>query len=139
MIPANRRRPRLLIVEDNPAEGELICERLSTACSGAVRISRASNMASALRTCEKASFDCAVIDLLLPDASGAEIISAMRARCPDAAIVAYSGMDSDAWRTTALHAGAHYFVSKNSNDPHLLERSVLRALEQRLGGPPAAD
>lgn len=125
--PEDARVFRLLIVEDNPAEAELICERLESVCGGAVDFVHALDMTRALCAAERDSFDCIVLDLQLPDTSGAETISTIRVRCPAAAILAYSGMDNDASRIAALQAGAECFISKNAGDAPL-DRCVLQVL-----------
>lgn len=125
--PEDARVFRLLIVENNPAEAELIAERLGSACGNAVDIVHALDMMRASGAAEQGPFDCIVLDLQLPDTSGAEAISAIRARCPAAAILAYSGMDNDASRIAALQAGAECFISRNAGDA-LLDRCVVQVL-----------
>ena len=46
---------------------------------------------------------------------------------PEAIIIAYSGMDDDASRMSALKAGAEYFLSKNS-DPEVFDRCIQEVL-----------
>jgi len=128
MIAATRAY-RVLLVEDNPAEAELVFERLSAA-SPAFEITHALDMERAAKACGASSFDCIVLDLQLPDTGGVETIRTMRAQSPDAAIVAYSGMDDEGSRSASLREGAQDFISKNGPEAGSLDRSILFALER---------
>jgi CheY-like chemotaxis protein len=125
------RRIRVLVVEDNPAEAELIFEWLSSSCGGRLDITLALDMTRALRACDDREFDALVLDLQLPDAMGADTMRSMRTRCPRAAIIAYSGMDNEASRLAALRAGADDFISKNEADAATLSCCVLLAIARR--------
>lgn len=129
MPPERPRRFHVLVVEDNPADGEIIAERLETAAPGWFEIVHVLDMMRAGRACAERAFDCVVLDLQLPDTTGAQTIEAMRALCPSVAIIAYSGMDNEASRSAALTAGAEHFVSKNVGDAGLIGH-VLSALER---------
>src|SRR6185295_17964486 len=120
---------RVLLVEDNPAEAELVFERLSAA-SPAFEITHALDMERARKACGVSKFDCIVLDLQLPDTRGVETIKTMRAQSPDAAIVAYSGMDDERSRSASLQEGAQDFISKNGPEAGSLDRSILFALER---------
>lgn len=126
---AAARAYRVLLVEDNPAEAELVFERLSAA-SPAFEITHALDMERARKACGASKFDCIVLDLQLPDTRGVETIKTMRAQSPDAAIVAYSGMDDERSRSASLQEGAQDFISKNGPEAGSLDRSILFALER---------
>jgi DNA-binding response OmpR family regulator len=121
----------VLIVEDNPAEAELIQERLSCASAHGVTIKHALDMTRAASMYDDVVFDCVVLDLQLPDTEGRETIEVTHALFPSATIIAYSGMDNELSRLVALEAGAQHFVSKNTADVEALSRCVLDALERR--------
>jgi signal transduction histidine kinase len=59
-----------------------------------------------------------------------ETIREMRARRPDAAIVAFSGFDGARARAAAFDEGAQDFISKNGPEAGSLDRSILFALER---------
>lgn len=121
---------RVLLVEDNHAEAELVFEMLSDSCPGAFDITHVPDMKRASAASDNAVFDCIVLDLQLPDTSGVETIRTMRERCPQAAIVAYSGLDDERSRLASLREGAQDFVSKNGSEAGSLDRSILFALER---------
>src|SRR5437879_10301227 len=69
------RRKRLLIVEDNPAEQLSIRELLGYEDIDVVVTATG---AEALKLVAEESFDCAVLDLRLPDMTGFDILERMR-------------------------------------------------------------
>ena len=69
------RRKRLLVVEDNPAEQLSIRELL---WHDDIDIDVIDSGAAALEKLEESSYDCAVLDLRLPDMSGFEVLDQLR-------------------------------------------------------------
>src|SRR6185503_5416624 len=68
-------RKRLLIVDDNLAERMSICELLG---HDDIDIATAGTGAEALDELRAADYDCAVLDLRLPDMSGFEVLESIR-------------------------------------------------------------
>ena len=84
-----------------------------------------------LAAASAASPSLVILDMMLPDRSGLEIIEEMRARCGDAPIVlvtAYHDMEST---IRAMKLGAFDYVHKPFPDPGVLEMVVDRALQIR--------
>lgn len=128
---ANERpRYRVLLVEDNPAEAELVSESLSNSVLGGFDIVHVVSMLEASRALAADRFDCIILDLQLPDSSGVDTVRAMRASAGGAPIVAYSGLDDDRSRAAALDEGAHDFISKNAYETGALNRGILYAVER---------
>ncbi|MCO5164963.1 MAG: response regulator transcription factor [Planctomycetes bacterium] len=80
-------------------------------------------MAGALRP------DAIVLDTAFLDRGGLELIRELRAVCPGAALVVFSGQDQEVHAARALRAGASGYVSKREE---LAE--VVRALRTVLAG-----
>ena len=70
-----RKVKNLLVVEDNPAERKRIVELIG---NGDVQITTAVNGAEALAAFKATHFDCMVLDLGLPDATGFEVIEEIK-------------------------------------------------------------
>lgn len=121
---------RVLLVEDNPAEAELVVDQLSNSNPSRFEIAHVTTLDAAIGACNGKTFDCIVMDLQLPDSVGAETIRAMRAQSSAAAIVAFSGVDDERSRERALAHGAQDFVSKNGAEAGSLGRGILLALER---------
>lgn len=72
--------------------------------------------------------DVAVVDLSLKGSSGLEAIAGMRARRPDLRVLVLSMHDSAGHVAQALKAGAHGYLTKNSEPEDLIAgiRAVMR-------------
>lgn len=79
---------RVLVVEDEPLIG-FLAEELLEAAGHAVRL--AGSAKAALRLAEAEAFDVAVVDLGLPDATGAVLVTRLLALRPDLPVVLSTG------------------------------------------------
>ncbi|MES1199894.1 MAG: ATP-binding protein [Pseudomonadota bacterium] len=122
---------RVLLVEDNPAEADLVMERLSDAAPAEFSVAHAFSVEDADALFADQRFDCIVLDLQLPDTRGPDTIRAMRALRPETTIICYSGMDDEFSRIASLKEGAQDFISKNGPEAGSLGRGILLALERR--------
>jgi CheY-like chemotaxis protein len=122
---------RLLIVEDNQELASLIATVAQNRGHEALSVFTGE---AALETLgPTARFDAALVDLLLPDIRGSEVLGALRAHGIPAIAVSgvYKG-DRFAREATQVH-GARAFFEK----PFELD-AVLAALEEASGAPPVA-
>lgn len=84
----------------------------------------------ALKACSEGGFQVVVMDLVLQDIMGTEVLTRVRERDPDIAVImvtAYASMDS---AITALKAGAYDYIKKPIVKEDLVH-SVERALERQ--------
>ena len=70
---------KVLLVEDNPADADLVTDLLEEAGGPGFVVSRAGRISEALETLEQGSQTCLLLDLGLPDAEGMEAVVAIRA------------------------------------------------------------
>ena len=122
---ATPRRKRLLIVEDNPAEQLSIKELLGY---HDIDVTTASTGAEALAAVESKNFDCAVLDLRLPDMSGFEILERFRENpvLSDLPVVVFTGRELSSEEDAQLHTLARSVVVKNVESPErLLDETAL--------------
>lgn len=64
--------------------------------------------------------DVALIDLVMPDLPGLEVISRLRETAPETGVVALTMFDEEAYRQAALEAGADELVRKDNIGTDLL-------------------
>jgi CheY-like chemotaxis protein len=117
----------VLVVEDS----RFACEALRLMCqrSGA-RIRRADTLRSARRHLQAFRPTVVIVDLGLPDGSGADLISELaNASHPISAIIGMSGDDGSA--EIALEAGADAFLAKPIATVGQFQSVILSALPQR--------
>ena len=119
------RRKRLLIVEDNPAEQLSIRELLG---HDDIDVTVAATGAEALDLVARGTFDCAVLDLRLPDMSGFDILERMRdlPQVKDLPVVVFTGKELSPEEDARLHSLARSVVVKGVESPErLLDETAL--------------
>jgi HAMP domain-containing protein/CheY-like chemotaxis protein/signal transduction histidine kinase len=122
---ARPRRKRLLVVEDNPAEQLSIRELLGY---DDIDVTTVSTGAEALAAVGSESFDCAVLDLRLPDMSGFEILERFRDNpaLSDLPVIVFTGRELSSEEDAQLHTLARSVVVKNVESPErLLDETAL--------------
>ena len=121
---------KILIVDDVATNRIVLKVKLSAACYETVQ---AVDGAGALRTASELQPDLILLDLMLPDIEGVEVLRRLRAdplTRDIPVIIITARQDRDA-KMRALHMGADEFLSKPIDDQMLLARlrSLLRARE----------
>jgi len=119
------RRKRLLVVEDNPAEQTSIRELLGYKD---IDIDTVESGSAALEALEGANYDCAVLDLRLPDMTGFEVLERLRVtpRLQDLPVVVFTGRDLTPEEDSQLHTLARSVVIKDVESPErLLDETAL--------------
>jgi HAMP domain-containing protein/CheY-like chemotaxis protein/signal transduction histidine kinase len=119
------RSKRLLVVEDNPAEQLSISELLG---HDDVQIDTAGTGAEALQALRGGSYDCAVLDLRLPDMSGFEVLEHIRddRSLADLPVVVFTGKELSPEEDSRLHTLARSVVVKGVESPErLLDETAL--------------
>ena len=119
------RTRQLLVIEDNDAERMSICELIA---HDDVTITTTRNGAEALAALDKEEFDCAVVDLRLPDTSGLELMHEMQKhpKMRDVPIVVYTGQELSPADETELRKIAKSIVLKDVRSPErLLDETAL--------------
>ncbi|WKA26693.1 response regulator [Bradyrhizobium roseum] len=81
--------PRVLVVDDQPEVRTIIAIVLRM---HRYEIIEAESASAALKLFEPAGFDLAIVDILLQDSNGSDLIAALRAQSPGLPVIAISGM-----------------------------------------------
>ncbi|WP_437784195.1 winged helix-turn-helix domain-containing protein [Sorangium sp. So ce1097] len=119
---------KVLVVEDEPAIAESIAYFLR-------RDGFAATVATTLATAEREidNADLIILDLMLPDGSGFDLIGQVRRSAARAAIIVLSSRDSEADRVAALETGADDYVTKPFSPREIVAR--VRAVLRRAARP----
>ncbi|MEN6516743.1 MAG: ATP-binding protein [Methanospirillum sp.] len=121
---------RVLLVEDNPADAELIRELLSEHPQHSFSIRHAGSLASALSALGDEGVDFILLDLGLPDSQGAETVRAVRAAAHGIPIVVLTGLDDEDLGVQLLQEGAQDYLAKGRMNGPALVRSIRYAEER---------
>src|SRR5690606_29800226 len=113
------RAVRILLVEDDPETRRGLAGALSAVGTEVVPCGSVTVAFDAL---DRSSFDLVVVDLGLPDGTGAQVIRRARASTPSAVVLVVTVFDDDESITAALRAGAHGYLLKDASPAELVEQ-----------------
>jgi DNA-binding response OmpR family regulator len=119
---------RMLVVEDDAEVAALVA---AYAESAGWEVETAGRVEQGLAAFGRMSPDVVVLDVMLPDGSGLDLLSAIRARS-DAYVVLLTARGAEADRITGLHRGADDYVVKPFSPGELMAR--CQALLRRPRG-----
>jgi serine phosphatase RsbU (regulator of sigma subunit) len=120
---------RLLLVEDDEADAFLVHELLADG-ETPVEIAWVRSLAEARKEVG-AGFECVLLDLGLPDASGFEVLHAVLEAAPNSAVLVLTGLDDEQTGVEALASGAQDYLVKGQVDGSLLGRAIRYARERK--------
>ena len=124
---------RILIIEDEPALRLLLTRLLGSA---GYAVEAVGTGAAGLRLALRDAFDLVVLDLMLPDRPGEQVMRALLAERPDANVLVLSSSPDAARRVAVLDGGASDYVGKPFVTGELLARVRLRMREHPPTGAP---
>ena len=118
----------VLVVEDDPAIAKLVAAQLEHASTGTFTVEHRGRLGEALTRLAQGGISAVVLDLGLPDATGAESVPLLQRLEPEVPIVVLTGSDDDSLAQAALAAGAQDYVVKGSVTGDALARAVRNAI-----------
>jgi DNA-binding NarL/FixJ family response regulator len=121
---------RILIVEDNPADADLIFEMLPQNDSLRFESESVQRLSGALARLERKGIDLVLIDLGLPDSQGLATFQALRKAAPGIPVIVLSGNDDQELAIAAVRDGAQDYLVKGRFGGDLLVRAARYALER---------
>src|SRR5215469_10884446 len=123
-----RATTRVLLVDDHPVVREGLAESINRESDLTV-CAQAEDHQGALRAIETCHPELVVIDLMLKDSSGMELIKDVRARWPRLLILVVSMHDETLYAERVLRAGAQGYITKQE-----ATRDILLAIRRVLAG-----
>lgn len=127
----------ILLVEDNPADADLIRLLLNTppgvpsAPSPTLVIHHAGRMASAISQLDQSAFDIILLDLSLPDSQGLDTFRKVKISAQNVPIIVLSGLNDETLIMAAMQQGAQDYLIKGNIDKELLVRAIRHAIERQ--------
>jgi two-component system OmpR family response regulator len=119
---------RVLVVDDEPSLAELLASVLRYE---GWDIATAGDGMSAVRTAREFKPDAVVLDVMLPDFSGLEVLRRLRAELPQVCVLFLTARDAVEDRVAGITAGGDDYVTKPFSLEEVLAR--LRGLLRRAG------
>jgi len=123
-------KPRLLVVDDDPAAADLVGRHLRELD---VEVVGASGGEAGITAARGRRFDVALVDFYMPDKGGLDVLAALQDLAPDTRVILTSGQEPSEVAIEAMRHGAFDFIGKPLSGGELRLR-IERALRDRHGG-----
>lgn len=122
---------RLIVVEDNPGDVDLICDALSRYPYGIIDVIAFGRLGPALENISQHVYDLAILDLSLPDCDKSESVLKLRATAEGLPIVVLTNNTDMVGGEDALRQGAQEYLCKTELDEQNLWRAIRYAMERQ--------
>src|SRR5947207_11263579 len=137
--PAPSVKTRILLVDDHPVVRDGLADAINRTADLTV-CGVADERHEALRIADSTQPDLAVVDLLLKNSSGLELIKDMHVRWPRLPILVVSMQDEQVYAERALRSGARGYITKQQATRNIVAaiRRVLRgeiSLSEKVASP----
>jgi len=133
-----RREKKLLVVEDNDVERENIVRLIG---NGDVQTTAVRTAGEALAALQGAAFDCLVLDLILPDMSGIDLLEKIKKDLDLSGlpVIVYTGKDLTAAEESRLQTITETIIAKDERSlERLLDKTALFLHRLQADLPPEA-
>lgn len=123
-----KKRLNILLVEDDPDYVPLVQAWLATCPDAEFVVNWTDTLLTGLQRLAMGDIDAILLDLNLPDSSGAETFHSVHANSHGIPIVLLSASDSEALSLSLVLAGAQDYLVKESCDARVLSRALLHGV-----------
>jgi DNA-binding response OmpR family regulator len=124
-------RINVLLVEDNPADAELVNWALARPSAQCFVLTHVSRLTDGIERLNAGLPDVILLDLSLPDSVGMDTIRKMDSVAPTVPIVVFTGLHDEDVGIQALHYGAQDYLVKDEFNERLLRRVIRHAIERK--------
>jgi len=122
----------VLVVEDAPTDARLTLDLLHDPVNRrAFRTRDVRTLAAGLEALQSRRFDVVLLDMMLPDMRGLEVVRQVIAAAPELPILVLRGLDDERMALEAVLGGAQDYRIKGQSGPGILRRAVRHAIERK--------
>jgi len=121
---------KVLLIEDNPDDAELIRRKLETSVNAKFSITSVTRLHDGLEHLTRNKTDLILSDLGLPDSHGLDTVTKILLEVPHIPLVVLSGFDDEAIAIKAVQSGAQDYMVKGQLEGAQIERSLSYAIER---------
>ncbi len=122
---------KILLVEDNPSDALLLQEALNQTDAGSFEFTLVERLDEALDCLGREKFAVLLLDLSLPDSTGASTFLRARTAAPEMAIVVLTGADNELVGLEAVRHGVQDYLVKGQSDGRQMARAIRYAIERQ--------
>jgi DNA-binding response OmpR family regulator len=128
----SERALKLLVVDDNPGDVELVRAQLADAhLDRPFQVEAVDRLQAALQRLSRKDVDVVLLDLGLPDAQGTQGVVRMSRDAAEVPVVVLTGHDNEALGLRAVQEGAQDYLVKGQAAGPVLQRSLRFAIERK--------
>lgn len=124
-------RFRVLLIEDNPGQVQLIHAILRKLGGSSYELVSATSLTAGLERLNEGGFDVILLDLMLPDSQGLDTFLKVHARAQEVPIVVLSGIDDEALAVHVVRKGAQDYLIKGQVTNQSLVLAIRHAIERQ--------
>jgi DNA-binding NtrC family response regulator len=118
---------KILVVDDE----EVVCRAVARILGGKdYEVETVQNGAEGLRRVERSAYDLVILDIMMPDVSGLDILQRVKESHPDTDVIMITGLAQIETAVQSMKLGAFDYIPKPFT-PEELTLSVERSLERR--------
>jgi signal transduction histidine kinase len=121
---------RILLIEDNPGDVDLVRLRLLESQPG-LKVDCVPRLSDALASLDREPPSLVLLDLNLPDSRGADTFRKIRERAPNVPVVVLSSQDDEALAMKAVNHGVQDYLIKGDFTSKRLEQAMRYAVERQ--------
>lgn len=124
---------RVLLIEDNPADAELLTEHLITSITPSFEIKNEPTLKQGIETflSQAGGFDVILLDLSLPDSSQLVTLTRLRNSIKGPPVIVLTGNEDMNLAIQTIRSGAQDFLVKGDINQRIIQRSIRYALERK--------
>jgi DNA-binding NtrC family response regulator len=119
---------KVLLVDDEPDFLDSLAERMR---ARGMDVSTTTSAEEAIRKAETESYDAIVLDLMMPEMDGIEVLQAIKQKRPEVGVILLTGYASLDKGIQAMKLGAMDFVEKPA-DLKILSEKIRKAHAQKM-------
>ena len=128
----NERALKLLVVDDNPADVELVRAQLAEPhLDRPFQVESVGRLSAALQRLSRKDVDVVLLDLGLPDSGGTQGVARISREAAEVPVVVLTGQDNEALGLRAVQDGAQDYLVKGQAAGPVLHRSLRFAIERK--------
>jgi CheY-like chemotaxis protein len=124
-----RLKTPILLIEDNPADADLIKIYLKDV-GFKFELYHCDTLMEGFDLIETRGIELALLDLTLPDSTGFKTVTTFLEKAPDVPLIVLTGLNNEIIGNQAIKAGAQDFLVKDQIDEKQLGRSIRYALQR---------
>lgn len=126
-----RERIKILIIEDNPGDVELIRQMLEDDEDTEYIVSHSSKLYDGIKAAEQLRPDLILLDLGLPDSLGLSTFEKLYEKVKDIPIIIMTGLEDKKAVSSAVKLGAQDYLIKGGFEDNLLRKSIKYSIERK--------